>query len=145
LTQIDTMAKGRKQIPVTARSQRKTAAPTPPEYLGKEAREEYRRLVGVLLAAGSLDQTDSRLIEAYAIQVSMLRDAHRAIAKDGAYIEGSHGGTVAHPATNVINTATMRIKGIIEALGLTPASAKHGGANIEPAEDKWGGLLGVTG
>lgn len=138
------MPRGRKQIPVTARSRRESTAPNPPEYLTKEAREEYGRMVGVLLAAGTLEQTDTRLIEAYAIQVSMLRDAHRAIAKDGAYIEGSHGGTVAHPATNVINTATMRLKGIIHDLGLSPASARHGGANVEPSEDKWGGLLGVT-
>jgi P27 family predicted phage terminase small subunit len=120
---------------------------SPPKYLSPEARAAWAHLVELLEATGNLERTDPVLVEAYAINVALLRQAQEAIQLDGPTVTTCQGTLIAHPMVSAINSASMRVKSIITDLGLCPAAAKHasGGAQqATPGEDKWEGLLGVV-
>jgi P27 family predicted phage terminase small subunit len=120
----------------------------PPVYLTGESEAAWRHVVGQLRAAGNLDRTDPTLVECYAVNVALLRRAREAVDSDGVTLLNGAGVPAPHPAVAVMNSATMRIKAIINDLGLCPASSKHaaavGGGEAEQG-DKWAGMLGVAG
>ena len=119
-----------------------------PAHLQGDAAAAWDHVVRLLTEAGTLEITDPVLVETYAVNVQALRDAHRAIAGKGLVVKGRFDRDEVHPATNVINTASMRIKGIVEALGLCPATSRFSAAKTHgkpESDDKWDGLLGVVG
>ncbi len=118
-----------------------------PPHLDGEALEAWRHVVGLLRDMGSLDRTDPSLVEAYAMTRAMLRQAHELVSAGGLVAINSRGGEVLNPACNVLNFATMRLKAIVNELGLSPASSKGATGNRAETkqDDKWGGLLGVVG
>lgn len=118
-----------------------------PPHLKGDAAKAWIHVVRLLSEAGTLEITDPVLVETYAVNVQSLRDAHRAITEQGLTQKSDRGPRV-HPATNVMNMASMRIKSIVESLGLCPATSKFSAAKTDgrPGEsDKWDGLLGVVG
>jgi P27 family predicted phage terminase small subunit len=118
----------------------------PPPHLTDVARSEYRRLAGILKSAGTLDRTDTRLIEMYAVNYALLRRAEEDLDRDGPTHETPRGAFIAHPMIAVMNAATIRLRGIIADLGLSPASSRHGGTGeTEEDDDSWGDLLSITG
>lgn len=117
-----------------------------PGHLDGEARTAWEHLVGLLRAAGNLDRTDPVLVEMYAINVSLLREAQRSIQADGLTMMTAMGTPKANPACAVANAASMRLKAIVEALGLCPATAKYAAAKAGVRSgSKWDGILGVVG
>src|SRR4051812_18376842 len=94
----------------------------PPAHLTGEARAAYQRLAGVLKAAGTLDRTDSTLIEVYAINYALLRKAGDELGRDKLTVTTKRGAVFAHPMIAVMNSTTIRLRGIIGDLGLSPAS-----------------------
>jgi P27 family predicted phage terminase small subunit len=148
------MAKrGRKKRPATAKraaAEPKARGWTCPRRLTGEAAAAWRHVVALLAKNGDLKRTDPTLVEAYAVNVGLLRAAQDQIRLDGPFV-ASVNGLKAHPATALINSATMRIKAIVVDLELCPSQSKHakskgGGASSEPATaSKWDGLLGVVG
>jgi P27 family predicted phage terminase small subunit len=116
----------------------------PPDHLSDVSREAWRHVVGLLDAAGNLDRTDPMLVEMYATNVAMLRDAQKALEESGAVVEGRW-GPLTNPACGVVNMASMRLKAIINDLGLCPASSKRAAGKSEATvANKWDGLLGVV-
>lgn len=114
-----------------------------------EAVKAWAHVVGLLAAAGNLDRTDPVMVEAYAINVSMLRAARHAVVTDGPTVMNGGGGISANPACAVVNSATMRIKAIVNDLGLCPSTSKYAAAPAphgdQSAGGKWDGMLGVVG
>jgi P27 family predicted phage terminase small subunit len=119
----------------------------PPAHLKDEARIAYQRLAGVLKAAGTLDRTDSTLIEMYAVNYALLRKAEGELGGDKLTVKTKRGAVFAHPMIAVMNSTTIRLRGIIADLGLSPASSRYGGDgdNTGEDEDEWGDLLSFTG
>jgi P27 family predicted phage terminase small subunit len=116
-----------------------------PGHLTGEAEAAWRHVVALLARAGNLSRTDPTLVECYAVQVALLRDAAAAVGRDGLSVRRGlvNPVPVPHPAVAIINTASMRLKTIIRALGLCPASSQYSASSGGPATagGKWTGLL----
>lgn len=97
----------------------------PPDYLTGLARDEYIRVVRALYDAGSLHKTDRRLIEAYAINYDLIRQAYDTVSKQGTTVESDRGNISEHPSIGTINAATIRLKSIINDFGFTPSAWRH--------------------
>lgn len=137
--------------PRTARvTARRAAVPTgwvPPSHLDAVAKAAWIHVVGLLARAGNLDRTDPTLVETYAINVSLLRGAREAIGEGGLIIKDRFDADQVHPAVAIVNSTTMRIKAIVNDLGLCPASSKNaaGKADASPQTGKWAGYFDVVG
>ncbi|SIO60172.1 phage terminase, small subunit, putative, P27 family [Singulisphaera sp. GP187] len=144
------------------------AAPSPvvpdeieaPATLNAAEVREFQRLVGACREAGTLVKADVRLIEATARTVCLLERAHDELSQVGApdkdaaqpasklTLFAANGTPMPHPLLGIISAQTMRLRGLLKDLGLTPGlSAKsRGGSNGKPEGDgRWGDLLSVTG
>lgn len=122
------------------------ATTKPPAHLRGLARDEYVRLAKILDAVGALDRTDARLIELYALNYDLARQAADELDRDGPSVATPKGGIAAHPMVGVLNSATIRLRGLIADLGLAPVSYKHAvPTDDEQGEDSWDGLLSVPG
>lgn len=118
----------------------------PPSGLSDGALAEYSRLVGILKAVGTLERTDPRMVELYAINYDLIRRATEQIDCEGLTTETAEGRAIAHPLLSAINTATIRLRGLMNDMGLTPSSSKLTDtiAEAKPS-DPWAGILNVTG
>lgn len=119
----------------------------PPAHLTGEAEEAWNHVVALLAEAGNLGRTDPSLVEGYAINRALLRAAHQAIQDRGLIVTNGMGAPAANPACAVVNAATLRLKSIINDLGLCPASARYAAVSSGEAkpDDPWGDLLSITG
>lgn len=124
-----------------------------PDHLGPDAAVEYVRLARLLKAAGTLERTDPRLVELYAISYTLIRQAQADVDRDGLTLQVRRGVSLSyhpHPMLAVINSATLRLKAIINDLGLAPSSSKHGGTAAGTGgrsgagpDDSWEGILKI--
>jgi P27 family predicted phage terminase small subunit len=120
----------------------------PPESLTPAALAEYHRLVANLRRVGTLDATDPQLVVAAARIKGLMDDAFEAVAVEGLTLEGGHGSLNAHPMLGVINSLTLRLRGLYSDMGLTAPSSKHGKPTEAEGQgdgDGWGDLLAVRG
>lgn len=120
----------------------------PPELLSEDQAALYQAVVDRLDRAGSLQRTDPLLVEAYAINADLLRQAQAALLRDGHTLVSDKGRVYAHPMLAVVNSASMRLKTIISDLGLCPAAnTTNAGAfqagGDEARDEKWGDLLAL--
>jgi P27 family predicted phage terminase small subunit len=111
--------------------------PTPPEWLSAEARLEWQRTGGLLVARHQLTEADLVPLEAYCAAKGRLVEAERTIQKDGLVIEGSHGGQVSNPACGIAAEASRTIK----SMALLLALRKKGAEEVRQDDDRWEGLL----
>jgi P27 family predicted phage terminase small subunit len=110
----------------------------PPPHLSAVAAWAWSHLVARLEAAGRLDETDPVVVEAYAVNVAMLREAQVAINRDGVVVENGNGTPMAHPACAVVNAATMRLKSLLDGIGKVAVGEVQ-------TESKWGSVFGSAG
>lgn len=118
-----------------------------PDHLSDRGKAEFARLVEMLRSAGTLNRTDPRMVEAYAINYDMLVKASMDVERDGVTTENRFGASVPHPALSVINQATVRLRGLINDMGLCPRTSRYVGQPAPKAGDgdPWEGLLNVAG
>jgi P27 family predicted phage terminase small subunit len=114
-----------------------------PGHLSGESLAAWNHVVALLREAGNLDRTDPVLVEAYALNAAMMRQAEAAIQEHGVMVKGRFGSPAANPACAVLNAASMRIKAIVTDLGLCPAASKKAAGKAAEVKSKWGGLIGV--
>jgi P27 family predicted phage terminase small subunit len=100
--------------------------------------------VHLLRAKGLLEKTDPRLIELYAMNYELACKAYDRIEVDGPTVESDRGNLSEHPCVQTLNAATIRLKAIMNDLGLTPASVKATGA-AGGGISRWVHLLGEGG
>ena len=137
----------------TARNTKRKASPkpakaVPPAHLTADERAVFLAVVAKLIAFGVLERTDPTLIELYAVNYALLVKAKDAVAKEGLTTKTRFESLAPHPLLNVISQTTVRLKGILNDLGLTPAASKLAapeGDDGEKAADPWAGLLNVVG
>lgn len=117
----------------------------PPAYLSERATAEYRRLVGILDDMGRLGVSDPRLVELYAVNYDLAQTAYETLLADGLTITSDRGNVSKHPLLEAVNAATVRVKAISTALGITPTPAELSRLESPSAppgeEDGWGSLL----
>jgi P27 family predicted phage terminase small subunit len=129
------------------RPARKAPSATAPGHLSDQEKAIFRQVVAKLKGFGVLDRTDPTLIELYAVNYALLINARKEVEKDGLTSMTRFGSAAAHPMLAVMNQATIRLKGVLNDLGLTPASSKlsappeKGGKRNDP----WEGLLNIVG
>lgn len=151
---VHTSKRGRKRIPTpaTRSTPSSVAGWAVPPHLKEEAATAWDHAVKLLRATGNLSRTDPFLVECYAINYGVLRKAQAAVDADGVMIKNRLGGPIPHPGVNAISAATMRLKAIINDLGLCPASSKHAAATViatpdasDKDEQEWNDVLGIIG
>lgn len=124
----------------------KSKVPAPPVHLSQEAKTAFRLMAGKLNARGVLGMTDPDLIELYAVNYTLLKQAHQEVTKDGPSIMNRWDTIIPHPMLITINQTTVRLKAILSEMGLTPASARLTSLKAdEKSDDPWEGLLNVVG
>lgn len=120
-----------------------------PAHLSDGARAAWDHVVALLASKGNLSRTDPNLVECYAVNVDMIRRAQAEITKDGLFVMNGMKALAPHPGVGLVNSATMRVKAIVNDLGLCPASSKHAASTAGSVADtpasKWKGLIGASG
>lgn len=115
----------------------------PPPGLTDAELAEFIRLIDAMREIGTADRTDVNLVAA---------TARTQVILDRAYLElnsaekltqiAANGTQMPHPMLAVINAQTMRLRGLLADLGLTPATNKLGhGKQTVKTESKWGDLI----
>ena len=118
-----------------------------PDALSVDERAEYLRLVEALRAVGTHDRCDVRLVEAAARTIVLIERAHAELGKSkDLTLPTTNGMLMPHPMLGVIATQTMRLRGLLRDLGLTPESARLGKGGARKGEgNKWEGLISDAG
>lgn len=106
--------------------------PTPPAYLDPVATQEYRLLTSILVEAGTLPQTDPKLIEMYAINYSLLKRATEDLQEQPLNMVAENGRSFINPLVGAIHNTTQKLMAIIGDLGLSPVSVAK--LAIQPAK-----------
>ena len=127
----------------TKRTNKKDAqlSTTPPDYLQGIARDMWSAIVPTLNKQQlDVTQLDSSIVEAFCINYQSMRDAYENVAENGqaqkAYmttLSPVTGEIVAidfvgykrNPATQILDSATSRLKQLGSELGLTPTSRQE--------------------
>src|SRR5690242_8065573 len=91
-----------------------------PDNLEPAAIEEYHRLVESLTRAGVLGKTDPRLVVVAAELHGLIERARAELAAEKSLIVTSlHGRQSPHPLINTIASLSMRVRGLLNDMGLT--------------------------
>lgn len=127
-----------KKLPTPTISNR----PSPPSHLSRQAKVIFNALVDLLDSKGTLDKTDSTLIEIYAINADMLRLASLEVQMRGTIITTDRGAVIANPACAIVNACSMRLKTAISDMGLCPATFKESlNQYLNDDDDEWQGMI----
>jgi P27 family predicted phage terminase small subunit len=108
--------------------------PPAPAYLGDIGRLEWQRTGALLIAAGTLSETDLAVLAVYCLNLDLLVRAQGEIERNGMTIEGVR-GRVRNPALAVVSGTTAAIRSLASELGLTPKSRARVAGPAEDADD----------
>ncbi|GBD48539.1 phage terminase small subunit [Methylopila sp. Yamaguchi] len=111
------------------------AVPRAPTWLSADAKAEWRRVAPILVERDILTEADLGTLESYATSTGVVREAQRAISRDGLIIETSD-GPKRHPAFGMMNAAMTTARLCAAELGLTPVSRSRPTVRTDaPADD----------
>src|ERR1700726_1824085 len=105
-------------MPATPLTGTLAIAPPPPEWLGRDAKREWRRTAYQLAVRGVLTGGDLAVLEAFCAAKGRLVAAERAIKSFGITVIGSKGSPIKNPACTVIAEASATVKALGAQLGL---------------------------
>lgn len=91
--------------------------PTPPAWLSKEGRAEWRRVARDLIGRGVVVETDLAGLEAYCAAIAGVRETARIITRQGRMV-----GKKPHPAVRMQLQYLETSRRYAAELGLTPTS-----------------------
>lgn len=109
------------------------AIPSPPTWLSKEAKAEWRRITPELHRLGLLAKLDRAVLAGYCQSWSQFVAAERLIGPRLCVI-GQKGEVVKHPAWQVRRDALTQLTQLAKELGLSPNA--RGRMTVEPPEDE---------
>jgi P27 family predicted phage terminase small subunit len=126
---------------MTAKKKSTRLSATPPDYLQGIARDMWSAIVPVLNKQDvNVTQLDSSIVEAFCINYQSMREAYENVSENGqskkAYkttlspvtgeiVATDFVGFKRNPATQILDSATSRLKQLGNELGLTPASRQE--------------------
>lgn len=124
------MTRGLKPSTIVPASSPATKVPSPPSYLSKDAKAEWRRVAPILVEKRkTLDLADFATLENYVIATATMRQAHRELQATGLVLDGKR-----NPASTILMQAQQQHLRAAGELGVTPA-ARSRAAMLEAAED----------
>lgn len=114
--------------------------PSPPAWLSKEAKLEWRRVVPWLVGRRVLSEADWGLVESYCLAVGQIQQSQRILAKEGPFVQSNRSAPRPHPAYRVMYSAMAEARRHAAELGIGPvrrirASDDDGSGNGEA--DAW--------
>ncbi|MDR0250691.1 MAG: phage terminase small subunit P27 family [Burkholderiales bacterium] len=92
----------------------------PPEWLGNNAAEMWRRVVPMLCKQQVLEMSDIHNVEVFCVAYGNFREAQKELLADGIVYEGKK-----HPAATVITEASKQMALFGSLLGLDPSSRQR--------------------
>ncbi|MER9820300.1 phage terminase small subunit P27 family [Mesorhizobium sp. M0129] len=112
---------------VTALDGALSRAPSPPPWLPKHGKAEWKRVLPVLVEARKIGAHELQTVEAYCVAVARIREAEEIVQREGLTFM-SQSGPKRHPAGTILKDAMESARRLADALGLTPAArAKNKG------------------
>ena len=115
----------------------KRLAPSPPTWLSREARAEWRRVVPGLQRLDIVKPEDRAALATYCETWARFVDATRQVQRDGmTLVNPDSGRTYVHPCVQIANAAARQFLRYAQEFGLT-ASAEHrlNSANLAADDD----------
>jgi P27 family predicted phage terminase small subunit len=100
--------------------------PRVPSWLPAEGKEEWRRVLPLLIERGTLTAADLSVVESYCLAIGTMRRAQKAIADDGDTVATKE-GKKRHPAFQTLGQMMVESRRLAAELGLTPASRNKSG------------------
>lgn len=114
----------------------------PPDYFNEAQAREWRQVCSEA-PPGMLKSLDMAILEAYVVNICLMRDAADEINKSGHLSEGSNGNMVISPYVRILNTASIAVAKFAGELGFTPSSRSRIRVPKEkPAENPFGAFSG---
>lgn len=123
---------------------------TPPDYMGRQAKVTWRKMVTALGKVKAIKESDSDLIELYATNYEIYREAYKHLQEKGSVreswepvinpITGKTEGEVfrgykRNPSTAIMNDAVKQLTKIGSELGLSPKGRRELLKNIDNDDD----------
>jgi P27 family predicted phage terminase small subunit len=106
----------------TAEPQFESVLPKCPTHLKKEARREWKRVVGELFAAGLLTSVDRAALAAYCQAWARWVEAEKQLAIVGYTFKTENGYQQQSPWVGIANSALENIRRFAVEFGMTPSS-----------------------
>jgi len=109
-----------------------------PAYLSKEARKEWKRVLPLLEARGSVTEADAMALTVYCEAVSRYVAALKSLEQKGQTISTvvldsngqAHSSAKPNPSLKIAETCERTIRAFLREFGLTPATRER----IKPAQ-----------
>ncbi len=99
-----------------------TAIPYAPRFLNAEARDEWNRMVNILVQMGLYTEVDRAALAMYCQAWGRWVVAERRLASEGEIIQSEQGGTYQNPWRHEANKAQEQMRRMLAEFGLTPSS-----------------------
>ncbi|MDR4306564.1 phage terminase small subunit P27 family [Chelatococcus sambhunathii] len=126
--------RGRKPAAIVSGSATVAATPRAPTWLSPDAKAEWKRVAPILAERGTLTEADLGTLESYVTATGIVREAQRAITRDG-LITATPDGPKRHPAFGIMNAAMTTARLCAAELGLTPVSRSRPSIREDHADD----------
>lgn len=113
--------------------------PSPPSWLPKHAKAEWRRSAPELHARHLLQKDTLATLESYCIAVGQIRECEEDMLSEGRHYVNDKGARVAHPAVKIQAQAMREARLLASELGLTPHRRvkSAGGGKEKPRDNGW--------
>lgn len=110
--------------------------PPPPKWMSKEAKAEWKRVIGQLMSRKTLSDADFGTLKAYCAAMGEVRRCHEELNADGVsmFVQSDRSAPRPHPAYRLMTSMMGEARKNAVELGLTPASRKRSSA-IEAQRD----------
>lgn len=108
--------------PLNHREPKPKIGTTPPNWISKEAKTEWRRLYKHLAEIGLLTKADRQVFTSYCIASGRMARAERKIEEQGEVVETSNGNEIQNTWLGIYNRADAAMADRAKELGLTPAA-----------------------
>lgn len=125
---------GGRPMPVAPKFVR--VAASPPDFLPREAKAEWRRVAPGLQRLDLTKEEDRAAFSAYCLCWARLVEAQKIINEEGVLSTNSQ-GRVRHPAVAIVEAASKELRSWAQEFGLTPAAENRVArkANDDDTED----------
>lgn len=109
-------------------------APQAPEWLSREAADEWDRVVPGLTRLDLLKEEDRANLAAYCETWAVFVEATKTVQRDGLTIDAKQ-GTLPHPAVGIARNAGRELRAFAGQFGLTPSAEMALGKASEDGEE----------
>lgn len=109
--------RGRKPASIATSGKATTISTTPPSWLSRDAKTEWRRVVPLLNERRTITAADLGSLESYCTAIGTMREAQRILNAEGLVVNGKR-----NAAFSIMNCSQTTARLCAAELGLTPVS-----------------------